>query len=73
MGGADINGADFTNALLDKTQQIVRRMHPSQASTTHFRASTCYDNEEIMLQTCTISCLGGLMRRLQGQAVHAWT
>jgi len=24
LGGADIHGADFTNALLDKTQQIVR-------------------------------------------------
>ena len=24
LGGADITGADFTNALLDKTQQIVR-------------------------------------------------
>ena len=33
LGGADINGADFTNALLDKTQQIVRRMHPPQAPT----------------------------------------
>ena len=73
MGGADINGADFTNALLDKTQQIVRRMRPSQASTTHSRASTCYDTEEVMLQTCIISCSGGLMRILQGHAVHAWT
>lgn len=41
LGGADINGLDFTNALLDKTQQIVRRMHPSKPQSHCVRGRYC--------------------------------
>ena len=35
FGGGNITGADFTNALVDKSQQIVRFSVPRQAKHKH--------------------------------------
>jgi uncharacterized protein YjbI with pentapeptide repeats len=41
LGGADIHGADFTNALLDKTQQIVRPRARRRAALCCFAGRAC--------------------------------